>query len=319
MSLALLTLCWVSVASYQQLLEPLIPHYFYAADAPLIFLSSSEALWSVSYTSSYSLTAWVFFHALPSGSLQFFLLETSPGRQAIQALQNSNGSVTIKVETCSLQNLELTGLPTLVWIHIGVSLGSYSQALASAVAWAKTQSTSVWAMPSSFQVYDPTSSRIVLGGSRSVADNSAMVDARFYDAALSQADMLTVAGTSSCPSECFGLCSATFEACYYFPLMKRNTEKRLNSEVIEFAFNYKRTDSSYSSTGWYWFEEINSSSFRCLFQLTQTTSTRWGDVGDRLMYIELDKGSNSITIDFDSKDQGTNLQLQWLPLPVSNT
>lgn len=273
--------------AYQQLTHPTSPHIFHSADPPLHFLPSSDALCSATYASAYSLSAWVIFHVLPFASQEFFLLETNSGVSALQALQNADGSVTVNIGSCSnFPVLQIAGLPVLVWIHIGVTVNSYSHAMASAITWSGIQVIEVQQALLPFLPYDPGASRITLGGSNSVSANAEMVDARFYTSPLTASDLLFVAGAGQCRADCYSPCDGP--VCYY-SLVSHDATISLNADIHDLSFSYARVDSKYSFAGWFFFEETDSTGWRTLFRLTETANNI-GTIGDRILLLELGKG-----------------------------
>ena len=237
-------------------------------------------------------------------------------------MQNSNGSVTINVRACeNSYALQMTGLPTNVWLHIGMSLDSSSQqALGSAISWAGVQIVRIQSLSFVFSVSHPMLSGITLGGSGPVADKLEMVDVRYYTSGLTAADMMTGAGPGTCSIENLGIVrSAAMESCQFYPLVGRDTVLTQIGGTNEYSFPYARVDTSYSATQWMWFTETGGTGWKSIFRLTQTSGD-YGTPGDRVMGIFLKKESTShqLALRFDTPAV-VNQGISHLPLPVKAT
>lgn len=321
MSRALLHFALLALHSwaYQQLLDAPYTHYFQSTDLPLVISPSSDEICSAVHTRSYSITSWMYFYSVPTGSKEFYQLWITAGVIPLRALYNSDGSVTAQFETClgTLATLELTGLLTHTWLHIGVSVASYSHVLISAITWAGVQVANTQDTSLSFPLFNAGTSRITLGGSGSVIDQTLMVDARFYTVGLTAAEMLADTGAGVCPVECFTLCFGPgLNSCYFYQFIDRNTPVVLNAGSNEVSIGYKRTDASYSATGWFYFTETDNIDWRCLFRLTETTTDIF-TLGDRTMLISLGKvlTPHGLELAFDTT-VGISQRVPHLSLPV---
>lgn len=266
---------WVSLCAYLQLLEPANSHLFLSTHSPLVFAPSNELLCSVFDTSSYAMTAWVFFRTLPLPAVpqEFLLLEVSSGVKAIQALANMDGSVTVKVLACGTHySLQLTPLAN-TWIHIAVSVNPTSQALAHSIQWSGVTRTATDTTSLCFPAFMPGTSSITIGGSSPVAHNLEMVDVRFYGNSLTVADIVAIANRPVCPIDCYGMCTGpSLSSCNFVFYVGRVAVRALNEEINQFSFNGARSDAAYSVTGWHYFE-ADSVNWRTLFRLTSDVCT----------------------------------------------
>jgi len=268
---------------------------------------------------SYALTAWVFFHSLPSTAQEFLSIKTLPGRSSLQAMQNSDGSVTVNVKACEdSYALQFTGLPSNMWVHMGVSVDYFlQQAFGSVVSWTGVQIVQTQSLSFTFSVPKPALSGITIGGSGPVADKLEMADARYYTRGLTATDILTAASPSMCQTESLGIeLKPTMESCLYYPIVERNTILTQTAGTNVFSFPYARVDTSYSATQWMWFTETDNTGYRSIFQLTQTSSIA-STVGSRVMAVFLNKIStpHALRLTLDTTTAAMQLILD-LPLPV---
>lgn len=305
------------ILGYQQLLEPYSPHYFASSDPPLTFSVTSEQLCTSLYVDTYALTIWVIFHALPSAPQEFLSVQTVPGSSWMQTMQNSDGSMTINLYTCmNSYPLQMTGLSTNVWLHVGMSIG-VQLALASVITWAGVQTVQSQAISFAFPILKAALNEITLGGSNPVVGKMEMVDVRYYTSELTAADLVTVAGCEYCFVENSGLVPMpSMESCQFYQIVSRNTVLAVSEETKLYSFPYARVDTSYSATQWMWFSEVFHTEWRGIFRLTQT-SNNFGTAGDRIMYVYIRKLSNPhiLRLSFDTST-AVDQTLPDLILPV---
>lgn len=301
----------VLISAYQQLLEPFVAHSFTSSSLPLTYYPSSDALCSVSYQTSGTLTAWVRFAALPTSSQEFFFVQGS-GKNNVKASMGIDGSVQVEVNTlCAGVVITLSSLPTLVWLHIGVSIQPSWQLIASVIGWNGVQ-TSQTKPILPYVMYDSSVSFIALGG-RAPVSNSDMADARFYENALSLSDIANDAAVGTCQSGCL-FCSGPL--CIYYTLIGKNTAKTVNAISEPISLGLTQDHTSYAFTGWFYFTETDAG-YRTLFRLT-LTSNNCCNIGDRVMVILLVKDTNSLQFPYDTPT-ATNSYLPNLSLPVTLT
>ena len=264
---------WVSLYAYLQLLEPTNSHLFLSTHSPLAFASSNELLCSVFDTPAYALTAWVFFRIWPAVPQEFLLLEVSSGVKAVQALANTDGSVTVKVLACGTHySLQLAPLAN-IWVHIAVSVDPTLRAMAHSIQWSGVQFTATHTASQCFPAFMPGTSSITLGGSGPVAHNLEMVDARFYGNSLTVADIIAIANMPVCPIDCYGMCTGpSLSSCNFVFYVGRVAVRGLNQEINQFSFNEDRSDAAYSVTGWHYFT-TDTGNWRTLFRLTSDVCT----------------------------------------------
>lgn len=305
---------FIGIWGFQQLLERSSPHYFSSSDPPLTFSSTSEQLCASLYVNTYALIAWVFFSVLPSAPQEILSIQTAPGYSKMQTIHNIDGSLSINIETCrNSYVLQMAGLPTNVWLHVGMSLGS-QQALASVITWAGVQIVQSQPLSFAFPLLKAAFSGITLGGSSPVADKVEIVDARYYTYELTAVDMMTAANSRTCFIESARV--VTTLAILFDQIVARNTVLTLNEDVNEYSFSNSRVDTSYSATQWLWFTETDNTGHRAIFRLTQS-SNNIGTPGDRVMCIFLRKFSpHTLLLRFDTSTN-TNKFSPYLVLPVS--
>jgi len=304
------------IGAYYQLIPPHIAHTFVSTGPCLTFVPSEDEFCSLTYSAAYAITAWVLFDPTPTSAQEIFQVR-GPSLNAILAFRNPNGSVVVYIKPyCYYYPLAVSGFSTPEWVHIGISISSYSEIVISAIDWDGQQYLTVQPTTLSFPITGPDLNPLISLGGGSVAD-TAMADARFYTSSLSAAQMVVIANAGICPSECFGACfGPTITECSYVDISSRDTViTATTAGVSDWNYITPDEDDKYGFTGWFFFTESDTGT-RTLCRFTYTLADCC-TVGDRVMLLLLIKngGAGSLSLHFDT-NAGPNQFLPALALPV---
>lgn len=301
--------------AFQQLIEPSPSRYFTSIDS---YSFASNILSTTRYTTSYALTAWINFHALPASDSQFLSIEANPGFSGLFCGFNTDGSITVYVQQFDALNaLSITGITLHEWAHIGIGLNyNIRQVWVSLISWAGVQVVQTLALDFTLSLPTAVLLSITIGGLGSPVDMLEMADARYYASSLTVADMLAISGAGTCEVEDLGMVpKLTMQHCQYIQIYSRSSIINQNAGAYAYIFPYSRLDTSYSATMWIWFTETTPVTYRTIFRLTQTSGDS-GTLGDRVMSVFLYGATDPNRLEFFSDNPTTINQSGMLNLPV---